>query len=127
MASNSGVTKRPPTKGNNSDLPQMEERANNGLIVPGVMERAAAQASISQGPRPTDNSSHTHHGGQLDGSGPIDQANSSPPSNSSVVESVERDDTPMHDAGSVDQTGAGSRPSGHERPPAAGHSQNQDD
>ncbi|KAJ9480470.1 hypothetical protein VN97_g13100 [Penicillium thymicola] len=78
----------------------MEERANNGLIVPGVMERAAAQASISQGPRPTDNSSHTHHGGQLDGSGPIDQANSSPPSNSSVVESVERDDTPMHDAGS---------------------------
>lgn len=127
MASNSGVTKRPPTKGNKSHLPQMEERANNGLIVPGVMELAAAQASISQGPRPTDNSSHTHDGGQLDGSSQIDQANSAPPSNSSVVESVERDDTPMHDAGSVDQTGAGSRPSGHERPPGAGHSQNQDD
>ena len=126
MAPNSGVTKNSATKGKKSHLPEMEELANNGRMPPGMFNSAAAQVSISQGPHPTDNSSHTHDGGQLDGSGPIDQANSSPPSNSSVVKSIERDDTPMHDAGSVDQTGAGSSSSGHERPPAAGHSQNQD-
>ncbi|KAF3002271.1 hypothetical protein E8E15_000827 [Penicillium rubens] len=97
----------------------MEERANNGLIVPGVMELAAAQASISQGPRPTDNSSDTNHGGQLNEDGLIEQDDSPLPS-------IERDDTPMHDSGSVDQNEAGSISSGHEHPPAAGHSQNQD-
>ncbi|KAJ5033177.1 hypothetical protein NUH16_003093 [Penicillium rubens] len=127
MASNSGVTKSSATKGNKTHLPEMVERDEEGLLPPGFMERVAAQAKVSEGRHPTDNSSDTHDGGQLDGSGPIDQDNSSPPSNSSVVKSIERDDSPMDDAGSVDQTGAGSSSSGHERPPAAGHSQNQYD
>ena len=139
---NGGVTKNSTTKGNHfSHLVEMEQLANNNSISSQKIDSAAAQASISQGRHPTDNSSHTHDGGQLNGSGPIDQANSSPPSNSSVMESIERDatpfeggptpinrdDTPMPDAGLINQTGAGPSSSGHERPPAAGHSQNQND
>lgn len=123
MASSGGVNKISTgnTKGKKSHLPEMLERDKEGHLPPGFMERVAAQASISQGRHPPDNPADTYDGGQLDDNGPIDQANSSPPSDSSVVKSIERDDTPMHDAGT------GSRSSGHERPPAAGHSQNQDD
>jgi hypothetical protein len=121
MASNSGVNKSSTsnTKANKSHLPEMEEQANNGLMHPGKVNWAAEQATVSQGRHPTDNPSHTHDGGQLDDNSPIDQANSSPPSDSSVVKSIERDDTPMHDAGT------GSSLSDHERPPTAGNSQNQ--
>ncbi|KAJ5337424.1 uncharacterized protein N7506_005446 [Penicillium brevicompactum] len=123
MASSGGVNKTSTgnTKGKKSHLPEMVERDKEGQLPPGLMERVAAQASISQGRHSPDNPSDTYDGGQLDDNGPIDQANSSPPSDSSVVKSIERDDTPMHDAGT------GSSSSGHERPPAAGHSQNQDD
>lgn len=123
MASNSGVNKSSTsnTKGNKSHLPEMVELAEGGRLPRGLMESADAQASFSQKPLPTDNSSHTHDGGQLDDNGLIDQANSPQPPPSPVVKSIEIDDTPMHDAGT------GSSSSGHERPPAAGHSHNQDD
>ncbi|KAJ5337530.1 uncharacterized protein N7506_005552 [Penicillium brevicompactum] len=123
MASNGGVNKSSTsnTKGNKSHLPEMVELAEGGRLPRGLMESADAQASFSQKPLPTDNSSHTHDGGQLDDNGLIDQANSPQPPPSPVVESIEIDDTPMHDAGT------GSSSSGHERPPAAGHSHNQDD
>ncbi|CAG7970460.1 unnamed protein product [Penicillium salamii] len=123
MASSGGVNKISTgnTKGKKSHLPEMVELAEGVRLLRGLMESADAQASFSQGPLPTDNSSHTHDGGQLDDNGLIDQANSPQPPPSPVVESIEIDDTPMHDAGT--------RPSSsrHERPPAAGHSQNQDD
>ncbi|CAG7946030.1 unnamed protein product [Penicillium olsonii] len=124
---NGGVTKNSTPKANKSHLPEMEQLANDNLISSQKIDSAAAQASISQGRHPTHNSSDAHDGGQLSDSDPIGQANSSPPLNSSVMNSIERDDTPMLDAGSVDQTGAGSHSSGHERPPAAGHPQNHDD
>ncbi|KAK4983861.1 hypothetical protein LTR66_008678, partial [Elasticomyces elasticus] len=124
---NGGVTKNSTPKANKSHLPEMEQLANDNLISSQKIDSAAAQASISQGRHPTHNSSDAHDGGQLSDSDPIGQANSSPPLNSSVMNSIERDDTPMLDAGSVDQTGAGSRSSGHERPPATGNPQNQND
>ncbi|KAJ5348564.1 uncharacterized protein N7506_001895 [Penicillium brevicompactum] len=122
---NGGVTINSTPKANKSHLPEMEQLANDNLISSQMIQSAAAQASISQRRHPTHNSSDAH-GGQLSDSDPIGQANSSPPLNSSVMNSIERDDTPMLDAGSVDQTRAGSRSSGHERPPAATHLQNQD-
>ncbi|KAK9846701.1 hypothetical protein MYU51_001387 [Penicillium brevicompactum] len=118
---NGGVTKNSTPKANKSHLPEMEQLANDNLISSQKIDSAAAQASISQGRHPTHNSSDAHDGGQLGDSGPIGQANSSPPPSGSVVESIERDDTPMHDAGT------GSSSSGHERPPATGNPQNQND
>ncbi|KAJ5348534.1 uncharacterized protein N7506_001787 [Penicillium brevicompactum] len=123
---NGGVTKNSTPKANKSHLPEMKQLASDNLISSQKIQSAVAQASISQGRHPTHNSSDAHDGGQLSDSDPIGQANYSPPLNSSVMNSIERDDTPMLDAGSVDQTGTVSSSSGHERPPAAGHSQNQD-
>lgn len=127
MASKSGISKNSNTKGNKvSRLPEMEQLANDNSISSKKIDSAAAQASIWQGRHPTGNSSYTHDGGQPNDGGSIDQANSSPPSNSSVVESIERGDTPMHDASSGNQTRAGLSSSGHQLPPAAGYSLNRE-
>ncbi|KGO67532.1 hypothetical protein PITC_094570 [Penicillium italicum] len=123
---NGGVTKSSTPKANKSRLPEMELLANDNLISLQKIDSAAAQESTSQGRHSTHNSSDAHDGGQLSDSDPIGQANSSPPLNSSVMNSIERDDTPMLDAGSVYQTRARSRSSGHKRPPIASHLQNQD-
>ena len=120
MASNSGVTKNSATNGNRSHLPEMVELAERGQLPLGLVESVAAQASVSERRHPRDNSSDTNHGGQLNEDGLIEQDDSPLPS-------IEKDDTPMHDVGSVDQTGQELRSSGHERPPAACHPRNHDD
>jgi hypothetical protein len=94
----------------------MEQLANSNLISPAKINSADLQVSVSQGPHWADNVSGMQNDGHLDNSDPIDQANQLPPSHWSVMESIERDDTPMHDAGLINQTGAGSSSSGHERP-----------
>jgi hypothetical protein len=87
MASKSGISKNSNTKGNKvSRLPEMEQLANDNLISSKKIDSAAAQATIWQERHPTGNSSYTHDGGEPYDGGSIDQANSSPPSNSSVVE-----------------------------------------
>ena len=105
----------------------MEELAKRNSMSSAKAKSAAEQVNLSEGPRPTDNSSDIHDSDQPSNIGPIDQANSSLPSHSSVVESIERDDTPMHDAGSVHQAGEGSSSNIHERPSMAGHPQNRTD
>lgn len=118
MASSGGVNKISTgnTKGKKTHLPEMLERDKEGHLTPGFMERVAAQTSISQGRHSLDNPADTYDRGQLDDNGLIDQANSLLPLDSLVVKSIERDNTPMYDAGT------GSRSNGHECPLAAGHS-----
>ncbi|KAJ5481390.1 hypothetical protein N7475_000312 [Penicillium sp. IBT 31633x] len=123
MASNSGITKSSATKGNRSHLPEMQERAENGLMPPALAKRAADQANVLEGPPPKNNSSDTNYGAVLNDDGAIDQANSPQPPHSPVVDSIERDDTPMHDAGPAHQAGAGSSSGGHERAHVADHPQ----
>ncbi|KAJ5277464.1 hypothetical protein N7534_003552 [Penicillium rubens] len=130
MASKSGVNKSPrPKERDLSHLVDFEERVNNNSISYEKVASGAAQASVSYGRHPVNDSPD---GGQGDRSGPTDLANFSPPSDGSVVPSIERDATPpdrcdtqMPDAGLADQTEAGPRSSGHQRPSTASHSQNQ--
>ena len=133
MASKSGVNKSsPPKERNLSQLVDFEEGANNNSISSKKVASAAAQASVSQGRHSANDSPEAHGDSQGNRSGPTDQASFSPPSDGSVVPSIERDATPpdrgdtqMPDAGLADQTEAGPRSSGHQRPSTASHSQNQ--
>jgi hypothetical protein len=115
MASNGGIAKNSATRGNRSHLPEMQERAENGLMPPALAKRAADQANVLEGPSPKDNSSDTKYDALLNDDGAIDQPNYPQLPHSPVVDSIERDDTPMHDAGPSHQTGAGSSSGGHER------------
>ncbi|KAJ5052458.1 hypothetical protein NUH16_011151 [Penicillium rubens] len=122
MASKSGVNKgSTPKERNLSQLVDFEEGANNNSISSKKVASAAAQASVSQGRHPANDSPEAHDDGQFFA-----------PSDGSVVPSIERDATPpdrgetqMPDAGLSDQTEAGPRSSGHQRPSTASHSQNQ--
>ncbi|CAP94933.1 hypothetical protein PCH_Pc21g00360 [Penicillium rubens Wisconsin 54-1255] len=133
MASKSGVNKSsPPKERNLSQLVDFEEGANNNSISSKKVASAAAQASVLQGRHPVNDSPEAHDDGQGNRSGPTDLASFSPPSDGSVVPSIERDATPpdrgdtqMPDAGLANQTEAGPRSSGHQRPSTASHSQNQ--
>ncbi|KAI1828798.1 hypothetical protein DTO027I6_10178 [Penicillium roqueforti] len=132
MASKSGVTKSSPPKDKNRHLIELEEGANKSSISSTKIASAAAQASVLQGRHPADDSSEAHDDGQFNNSVPIDPARFSPPSDGSVIQSIERDatpidthDTPMHDVGLANQAEAGSSSSGHQHPSAASHSQNQ--
>ncbi|KAJ5474028.1 hypothetical protein N7475_003594 [Penicillium sp. IBT 31633x] len=133
MASKSGVNKSsPPKERNLSQLVDFEEGANNESISSKKVASAAAQASVLQGRHSANDSPEAHGDSQGNRSGPTDQASFSPPSDGSVVPSIERDATPpdrgdtqMPDAGLADQTEAGPRSSGHQRPSTASQSQNQ--
>ncbi|CAG8196236.1 unnamed protein product [Penicillium nalgiovense] len=133
MASKSGVTKNSaPKDKSRSRLSELEEGANNNSISSTKASSAAAQASVSPGRHPADDSPGAHDGGQFNRSGPTDPASYSLPSDGSVIQSIERDatpidthDTPMHDVGLANQAEAGSSSSGHQHRSAASHSQNQ--
>lgn len=99
----------------------MEQLANNNLISSQKIQNTTTQTSISQERHPTHNSSDTHNSGQLSNNNLINQANSSLPLNNLVINSIKRDNTPILDTSSVDQTKAGSHSSSHKHPPTTSH------
>ena len=134
MASRGGVSKISPHKDKDpsSRLIELEEGANRNSISSQKVASGAAQASFSQGRHPTDGSSEAYDYARPSDSGPTDTARLSPPSDDSVIQSIERDatpidrdDTPMPDAGLTNQTEAGSSLSGHRHPPMTSYSRNQ--
>ncbi|OGE46546.1 hypothetical protein PENARI_c197G07871 [Penicillium arizonense] len=127
MASNSGVKKSSLAKDNHSKLVEMQELAERNAISSAKIKSAAEQVDLSEGPRPADKPSEIHDSDQPNNIDPADQANAPLPSHSSVVQSIERDDTPMHDAGSVHQAAEGSSSNINERSSMAGHRQNRTD
>jgi hypothetical protein len=91
MASNSGVTNSAPHKGKNdkdktiSHLIEFGEGAKQSSISSTKIASAAAQASVSQGRHPTDDSSEAHDDGHFSDSGPTDTARFSPPSDGNQI------------------------------------------
>ncbi|CDM38405.1 hypothetical protein DTO013E5_9722 [Penicillium roqueforti] len=133
MASNSGVRKTSSHKDKEilSRLIELEEGANNNTISPQKVASGAVQKSVPQGHHPTDGSSEAYDYAPSD-SDPTDTARLSPPSNDSVIQSIERDatpsdrdDTPMPDTGLANQTETGSSLSGHQHPSMTSYSRNQ--
>lgn len=123
MASNSGVKKSSHTKDDHSKLVELDELAKKDSISSAKIQRAAGQADVRDKRRSTDKPPELHDGGQPNHVGSIDQGSSSMPLHNSVIESIERDDTPMPEAGPLNQAGEGSSSNVHERPSMAGHPQ----